>query len=102
LKKASEKQTRPRQITITRGGEALASDVIDFEGLTKGVLARASDRRFDVSSYRRGRHCRRDRPPNGARQDHAVPADHKQETPDKGAITVGDSVHLGYVDQSRD
>src|SRR5438045_8595808 len=26
----------------------------------------------------------------------------KQETPDKGAITIGDSVHLGYVDQSRD
>ncbi len=26
----------------------------------------------------------------------------KQETPDKGSITVGESVHLGYVDQSRD
>jgi len=26
----------------------------------------------------------------------------KQETPDKGTITVGESVHLGYVDQSRD
>jgi ATPase subunit of ABC transporter with duplicated ATPase domains len=26
----------------------------------------------------------------------------KQEEPDKGTITVGESVHLGYVDQSRD
>ena len=26
----------------------------------------------------------------------------KQETPDKGTITVGETVHLGYVDQSRD
>src|SRR6266851_4142747 len=26
----------------------------------------------------------------------------KQETADKGTITVGESVHLGYVDQSRD
>ena len=26
----------------------------------------------------------------------------RQETPDKGTITTGESVHLGYVDQSRD
>jgi ATPase subunit of ABC transporter with duplicated ATPase domains len=26
----------------------------------------------------------------------------KQETPDAGTITVGETVHLGYVDQSRD
>ena len=25
-----------------------------------------------------------------------------QEKPDKGTVTIGDSVHLGYVDQSRD
>src|SRR5213079_3311230 len=40
--------------------------------------------------------------PNGAGKTTLFRMITKQETPSKGAITIGDSVHLGYVDQSRD
>src|SRR5205814_5084325 len=40
--------------------------------------------------------------PNGAGKTTLFRMITKQETPDRGAITIGDSVHLGYVDQSRD
>ena len=40
--------------------------------------------------------------PNGAGKTTLFRMITKQDTPDKGTITVGDSVHLGYVDQSRD
>src|SRR4030095_15848426 len=40
--------------------------------------------------------------PNGAGKTTLFRMITKQEAPDKGTITVGESVHLGYVDQSRD
>ncbi|HEY8066704.1 MAG TPA: energy-dependent translational throttle protein EttA [Methylosinus sp.] len=40
--------------------------------------------------------------PNGAGKTTLFRMITGQETPDKGSITVGDSVQLGYVDQSRD
>src|SRR5436305_1000571 len=40
--------------------------------------------------------------PNGAGKTTLFRMITKQEEPDKGTITVGESVHLGYVDQSRD
>ncbi len=40
--------------------------------------------------------------PNGAGKTTLFRMITGQEKPDKGAITVGESVHLGYVDQSRD
>ena len=40
--------------------------------------------------------------PNGAGKTTLFRMITGQEKPDKGTITVGDSVHLGYVDQSRD
>ena len=40
--------------------------------------------------------------PNGAGKTTLFRMITKQETPDKGEISVGESVHLGYVDQSRD
>jgi ATPase subunit of ABC transporter with duplicated ATPase domains len=40
--------------------------------------------------------------PNGAGKTTLFRMITKQETPDKGPIEVGESVHLGYVDQSRD
>jgi ATP-binding cassette ChvD family protein len=40
--------------------------------------------------------------PNGAGKTTLFRMITGQETPDKGTITIGDSVHLGYVDQSRD
>jgi ATP-binding cassette ChvD family protein len=99
LKQASEKQTTTAQITIPVA-ERLGQNVVDFEGLSKGY----GDRELiDNLTFKL--------PPggivgvigaNGAGKTTLFRMITKQETPDKGTITVGESVHLGYVDQSRD
>jgi ATP-binding cassette ChvD family protein len=99
LKKANEKTTQTAQIVIPVA-ERLGNNVVDFEGLSKGFSDRAliEDLTFKLP------------PggivgvigPNGAGKTTLFRMITKQETPDKGSITVGDSVHLGYVDQSRD
>jgi ATP-binding cassette ChvD family protein len=99
LKQASEKQTQTAQITIPVA-ERLGQNVVDFEGLTKGFNDRLliDDLTFKLP------------PggivgvigPNGAGKTTLFRMITQQETPDKGSITVGESVHLGYVDQSRD
>jgi ATP-binding cassette ChvD family protein len=99
LKQASEKQTQTAQITIPVA-ERLGANVVDFEGLSKGFGDREliDDLTFKLP------------PggivgvigPNGAGKTTLFRMITKQETPDKGSITVGESVHLGYVDQSRD
>src|SRR4051794_27660052 len=99
LKQASEKQTQTAQITIPVA-ERLGQNVVDFEGLSKGFGDRMliDDLTFKLP------------PggivgvigPNGAGKTTLFRMITKQETPDKGTITVGESVHLGYVDQSRD
>jgi energy-dependent translational throttle protein EttA len=99
LKQASEKQTQTAQITIPVA-ERLGANVVDFEGLTKGFGDRVliDDLTFKLP------------PggivgvigPNGAGKTTLFRMITKQETPDKGSITVGETVHLGYVDQSRD
>jgi ATP-binding cassette ChvD family protein len=99
LKQASEKQAQTAQITIPVA-ERLGQNVVDFEGLTKGFTDRVliDDLTFKLP------------PggivgvigPNGAGKTTLFRMITKQETPDKGSITVGESVHLGYVDQSRD
>ncbi|MBR1230520.1 energy-dependent translational throttle protein EttA [Bradyrhizobium sp. AUGA SZCCT0222] len=99
LKQASEKQTQTAQITIPVA-ERLGQNVVDFEGLSKGFGDRMliDDLTFKL-------------PPggivgvigaNGAGKTTLFRMITQQETPDKGTITVGESVHLGYVDQSRD
>jgi ATP-binding cassette ChvD family protein len=99
LKQASEKQTQTAQITIPVS-ERLGQNVVDFEGLTKGYNDRLL---IDDLSFKL--------PPggivgvigaNGAGKTTLFRMITGQDKPDKGAITVGDSVHLGYVDQSRD
>src|SRR5450631_1686023 len=99
LKQASEKQTQTAQITIPVA-ERLGQNVIDFEGLTKGFGDRLL---IDNLTFKL--------PPggivgvigpNGAGKTTLFRMITKQETPDKGTITVGKSMHLGYVDQSRD
>src|SRR5450631_4109265 len=99
LKQASEKQTQIAQITIPVA-ERLGQNVVDFEGLTKGFGDRLL---IDNLTFKL--------PPggivgvigpNGAGKTTLFRMITKQETPDKGTITVGESVHLGYVDQSRD
>jgi len=99
LKKASEKQVQTAQITIPVA-ERLGQNVIDFEGLTKGYGDRLliDDLTFKLP------------PggivgvigPNGAGKTTLFRMITGQEKPDKGTITTGESVHLGYVDQSRD
>ena len=99
LKQASEKQTQTAQIVIPVA-ERLGQNVVDFEGLTKGFGDRLliDDLTFKLP------------PggivgvigPNGAGKTTLFRMITEQEKPDKGTITVGESVHLGYVDQSRD
>ncbi|MGM4875529.1 MULTISPECIES: energy-dependent translational throttle protein EttA [Bradyrhizobium] len=99
LKQASEKQTQTAQIIIPVA-ERLGANVVDFETLSKGYGDRLliDDLTFKL-------------PPggivgvigaNGAGKTTLFRMITKQETPDKGTITVGETVHLGYVDQSRD
>ncbi|AMA56478.1 energy-dependent translational throttle protein EttA [Bradyrhizobium sp. CCGE-LA001] len=99
LKQASEKQTQTAQIIIPVA-ERLGANVVDFEGLSKGYGDRLliDDLTFKL-------------PPggivgvigaNGAGKTTLFKMITKQEAPDQGTITVGETVHLGYVDQSRD
>jgi ATP-binding cassette ChvD family protein len=99
LKQASDKQTQSAQIIIPVA-ERLGDNVVDFETLSKGYGDRLliDDLTFKL-------------PPggivgvigaNGAGKTTLFKMITKQETPDKGTITVGETVHLGYVDQSRD
>ena len=68
-------------------------------GLSKVVRRQGVDRQFDVQAAAR-RDRRRDRPERG-RQDDAVSHDHRPgKARQAGAIAVGESVKLGYVDQS--
>jgi ATP-binding cassette ChvD family protein len=99
LKKASEKQTQTAQIIIPVA-ERLGANVVDFEGLTKGYGDRLL---IDNLTFKL--------PPggivgvigpNGAGKTTLFRMITGQEKPDKGSITVGETVHLGYVDQSRD
>jgi ATP-binding cassette ChvD family protein len=99
LKQASDKQSQTAQIVIPVA-ERLGDNVVDFETLSKGYGDRLliDDLTFKL-------------PPggivgvigaNGAGKTTLFKMITKQETPDKGTITVGETVHLGYVDQSRD
>ena len=99
LKQASDKQSQTAQITIPVA-ERLGQNVVDFEGLSKSFGDRVliEDLTFKL-------------PPggivgvigaNGAGKTTLFRMITGQEKPDQGTITVGESVHLGYVDQSRD
>ncbi|MCD7060156.1 energy-dependent translational throttle protein EttA [Pelagibacterium xiamenense] len=92
-------QSSTAQIIIPPG-ERLGQNVIDVEGLSKGFDGRLliDDLTFKLP------------PggivgvigPNGAGKSTLFKMLTGQETPDSGTITVGETVHLGYVDQSRD
>src|SRR5205823_9138886 len=96
---ASEKQSQTAQITIPVA-ERLGQNVVDFEGLSKGF---GENLLIDNLTFKL--------PPggivgiigpNGAGKTTLFRMITEQETPDNGTIKVGESVHLGYVDQSRD
>jgi ATP-binding cassette ChvD family protein len=99
LKKASERAPQTAQIVIPVA-ERLGQSVIDFEGLTKGF---GDNLLMDNLSFKL--------PPggivgvigpNGAGKTTLFRMITGQDKPDKGTIKIGDSVKLGYVDQSRD
>ncbi len=99
VKKAAEKQTQTAQIVIPVA-ERLGQNVVDFEGLTKAF---GDNLLIDNLTFRL--------PPggivgvigpNGAGKTTLFRMITGQEKPDKGTIKVGESVHFGYVDQSRD
>src|SRR5712675_1766962 len=99
LAKAAEKTAQTAQIVIPVA-ERLGQNVIDFEDLKKGF---GDNLLIDELTFKL--------PPggivgvigpNGAGKTTLFRMITAQEKPDKGTITVGESVHLGYVDQSRD
>ncbi len=99
VQKAAEKQVSTAQIIIPVA-ERLGNNVVDFEHLSKGYGDRLliDDLTFKLP------------PggivgvigPNGAGKTTLFRMLTGQEAPDAGTITVGESVKLGYVDQSRD
>src|SRR6202789_2306968 len=99
LRKAGEKQTQTAQIVIPVA-ERLRQHVVDFEDLKKGF---GNNLLIDDLTFKL--------PPggivgiigpNGAGKTTLFRMITGQEKPDSGTIKVGESVHLGYVDQSRD
>ena len=99
LKKAGDKQTQTAQIVIPVT-ERLGQNVIDFEHLKKGF---GDNLLIDDLTFKL--------PPggivgiigpNGAGKTTLFLMITEQEEPDQGIIKIGESVRLGYVDQSRD
>src|SRR3989449_1321654 len=99
LQKAAEKTAQSAQIIIPVA-ERLGQNVVDFEGLKKGY---GDNLLIDDLSFRL--------PPggivgvigpNGAGKTTLFRMIIGQEKPDKGTIKIAETVHLGYVDQSRD
>ena len=99
LKKAGEKQTQTAQIVIPVA-ERLGQNVIDFEHLRKGF---GDNLLIDDLTFKL--------PPggivgvigpNGAGKTTLFRMITSQDKADSGIIKIGESVHLGYVDQSRD
>src|SRR5690606_23430064 len=99
VRKASERGPGDAQIIIP-AGERLGQDVIDFKGVRKGFGDRLL---MDNLEFRL--------PPggivgvigpNGVGKTTLFRMIAGQETPDDGEIVIGETVQLGYVDQSRD
>jgi ATP-binding cassette ChvD family protein len=99
LKIANAKQNTVAQITIPVA-ERLGQNVVDFEHLAKGY---GDNLLIDDLTFKL--------PPggivgvigpNGAGKTTLFRMITGQEKPDTGTIKIGESVHLGYVDQSRD
>jgi ATP-binding cassette ChvD family protein len=99
VKQAAEKSAQTAQIVIPVA-ERLGQNVVDFEHLRKGY---SDNLLIDDLTFKL--------PPggivgvigpNGAGKTTLFRMITGQEKPDAGSIRIGESVHLGYVDQSRD
>src|SRR6202522_3242654 len=99
LKKAGDKQTQGAQIVIPVA-ERLGENVVDFENLRKGfgdnLLIDELTFKLPAGGIVGGIG------PNGAGKTTLFRMITSQDKPDNGTIEIGESVHLGYVDQSRD
>ncbi|KQT50928.1 ABC transporter ATP-binding protein [Aureimonas sp. Leaf454] len=100
LVEASENRKPAEGKIVIPAGERLGNRVIEVEGLTKSYGDRVL---IDNLSFKLpaggivgiiG--------PNGAGKTTLFRMITGQEQPDSGSIKIGDTVHLGYVDQSRD
>lgn len=100
LKRNEERQTITNAQIVIPPGPRLGDNVIQVEGLSKGYGDRLLIDNLSFSL-----------PPggivgiigaNGAGKTTLFRMITGQETPDAGTITVGETVKLGYVDQSRD
>ncbi|WJS01491.1 energy-dependent translational throttle protein EttA [Roseibium aggregatum] len=94
-----ERQPSIEQILIPVG-ERLGANVIEVDGVSKGFEDRLLIDHLSFKLPRGG--IVGVIGPNGAGKTTLFKMLTGQETPDKGKVVVGDSVHLGYVDQSRD
>ena len=99
LRKAGEKQTQTAQIVIPVA-ERLGQNVVDFEHLKKGFGDNLLIDDLTVKLPPGG--IVGIIGPNGAGKTTLFRMITQQEKPDQGTIKIGESVHLGYVDQSRD
>jgi ATP-binding cassette ChvD family protein len=97
--KASERGPGAAQIVIPIK-ERLGNNVIEFKGIKKGF----EDKELinDLSFRLPPGGIVGVIGPNGAGKTTLFRMITGQDKPDEGTITVGDTVHLGYVDQSRD
>jgi len=99
LKQAADRQTTTAQIVIPVA-ERLGQNVVDFEGLKKGF---GDNLLIDGLTFKL--------PPggivgvigpNGAGKTTLFRMITGEDKPDEGTIKIGESVHLGYVNQNRD
>ncbi len=99
LKQANEKTHNVAQIVIPVA-ERLGQNVVDFEGLNKGFGDNLLIENLTFKLPPGG--IVGVIGPNGAGKTTLFRMITGQDKPDAGTIKVGESVHLGYVDQSRD
>ncbi|QND47603.1 energy-dependent translational throttle protein EttA [Rhizobium lusitanum] len=97
---AAENQRPGDAQIIIPVGERLGQVVIEMEGINKGYGDRMLIEGLSLKLPPGG--IVGVIGPNGAGKTTLFRMITGQETPDSGSIRVGDSVHLGYVDQSRD
>jgi ATP-binding cassette ChvD family protein len=100
LKRNEERQTVTNAQIVIPPGPRLGDNVIKVEGLNKGYGDRLLIEDLSFSLPPGG--IVGIIGPNGAGKTTLFRMITGQETPDSGSITVGETVKLGYVDQSRD
>jgi ATP-binding cassette ChvD family protein len=100
LKQAAERNTQGSAQIVIPVAERLGQNVVDFEGLSKafGDNVLIDDLTFKLPAGGIVGVIG----PNGAGKTTLFRMITGQDKPDKGTIKIGESVHLGYVDQSRD